>query len=295
MNKALSQINFKLKNIFHFETLSTDDSSLLIKQELLANKPSMIARFGAVEIKAVIYPNTNWIIKHILKHRVYSTMTINAGFFPTTEVNIKRFSDLMMEDMKLLDILGSWRVEEQFLKKNYAHAKLVSLKSLEPYLLDDPWSEVLEGKKVLVIHPFSETILNQYQINRKNLFKNSKVLPKFKSLEVIKAVQSIAGNKSNYNDWFEALNHMKNQIEEKDFDIAIIGCGAYGFPLAAHVKRIGKKSIHLGGATQILFGIKGKRWIEREDFKSIINEYFVEPGNKDKPQNAESVEGGCYW
>jgi hypothetical protein len=53
--------------------------------------------------------------------------------------------------------------------------------------------------------------------------------------------------------------------------------------------------VHLGGATQLLFGIKGKRWIDREDFKSIINEHFVTPSEQDKPRNSNQVEGGCYW
>ena len=30
--------------------------------------------------------------------------------------------------------------------------------------------------------------------------------------------------------------------------------------LAAHVKRLGKRAVHLRGATQILFSIKGKHW-----------------------------------
>ena len=50
---------------------------------------------------------------------------------------------------------------------------------------------------------------------------------------------------------------MKNQIVKTDFDIAIIGAGAYGFSLAAFIKKIGKKAVHLGGPTQVLFGIKG--------------------------------------
>jgi hypothetical protein len=88
---------------------------------------------------------------------------------------------------------------------------------------------------------------------------------------------------------------MKAEIDKKDFDIAIIGCGAYGFPLAAHVKRIGKKAIHLGGPTQILFGIKGKRWIDNPNFNEIINEYFIFPNESDKVKNANKVEGACYW
>jgi hypothetical protein len=63
---------------------------------------------------------------------------------------------------------------------------------------------------------------------------NKSVLPKFKSFETIRAMQTIAGTDSNFTDWFEALNAMKAEMDKKDFDIAIIGCGAYGFPSAAH-------------------------------------------------------------
>lgn len=201
----------------------------------------------------------------------------------------------MFEDMKQLDILGSWRIEERFLKKNYALAKVIQLNALEPYLQNNPWTEVLKEKKILVIHPFNKTIEKQYASNRKNLYKDDRVLPEFKSLQTIKAVQTIAGNRGEFADWFEALDYMKREIDNRDFDIAIIGCGAYGFPLAAHVKRIGKKAVHLGGPTQMLFGIKGKRWIDREDFNSIINNYFVFPDEEDKPRNLTKVEGGCYW
>lgn len=255
----------------------------------------MIARFGSVEIKAIIYPKLTWILRQSFRKQIFSTMSINAGFFPSSNESIYRFSALMIEDMKLLDVLGSWRMEERFLQHNFPSAKRIQLSALEPYLQKDPWSEVLKDKKVLVVHPFNETIEQQYFNKRELLFNDPRVLPSFQTFETIKAVQTIAGNKGAFNDWFEALDFMKNEVSRKDFDIAIIGCGAYGFPLAAHVKRMGKKAVHLGGATQLLFGIKGKRWIDREDFKSIINEHFVFPNVQDKPQNSNQVEGGCYW
>ena len=84
-----------------------------------------------------------------------------------------------------------------------------------------------------------------------------------------------------------------------DFDIAIIGCGAYGFPLAAKLKQAGKQAVHLGGATQLMFGIKGKRWEEDyngyEYIRKWFNDAWVYPSEQDKPQNADTVEGGCYW
>lgn len=141
----------------------------------------------------------------------------------------------------------------------------------------------------MVIHPFAETIKSQYE-KKEHLFDNKNVLPEF-SLKTIKAVQSIAGTKTEFVDWFEALESMKRQIAETDFDVAIIGCGAYGMPLAAYCKQLGKKAVHLGGATQLLFGIKGKRW----DNYSLYNEYWVRPLESETPLNAKKIESGCYW
>ena len=84
----------------------------------------------------------------------------------------------------------------------------------------------------------------------------------------------------------------------KEADVAIIGCGAYGFPLAAKLKQAGKQAIHLAGATQLLFGIKGKRWEENTAFayvQKFFNDAWVYPSDEDKPKAADKVEGGCYW
>lgn len=54
---------------------------------------------------------------------------------------------------------------------------------------------------------------------------------------------------------------MKKKISTIDFDIASIGCGAYGLPLAGFImEELHKKAIYMGGGTQWLFGIKGRRW-----------------------------------
>ena len=45
-------------------------------------------------------------------------------------------------------------------------------------------------------------------------------------------------------------------MNKTDYDICLIDCGAYKFPLAAHAKRQGKKAIHLDGSLQLLSKIK---------------------------------------
>lgn len=288
---------------------SKDYANELIYQKLMDEKPCMIARFGSTEMLCLVnyigvkypekYKNYSSYIKSLTPPWWWEKSAINqiqqwSGFFPGEISHIERFCETMITDIPQIDILGSWLNQESFFANELLNSKKVVLEDLEPFFSLNPWTRALEGKKVLVVHPFAETINEQF-LKRKFLFENN-LLPDFK-LITIKAVQSIAGAKTEFADWFEALDSMKNKIDKTDYDICIIGAGAYGFPLAAHVKRMGKKAIHLAGVTQLLFGIKGKRW-ERYivwPYMNLYNENWVRPGENEKPKNAQIVEGACYW
>ena len=273
--------------------LKKKEANIRLYKKILSEDPFMAARIGATEIKAILYPRLPKLLKIFLKKRFFSRMFTLSGFFPSNEENIIKFSEMMLIDMEQVNILGSWRIEENFFKKELYNAIKIELNALEPYLHDEPWSKALEGKKVLVVHPFAELIYEQYK-KRSFLFPNKNVLPNFE-LSVIKAVQSLSGEKNPFENWFQALEFMKKEISQKDFDVALIGCGAYGLPLAAHVKRINKQAIHMGGALQILFGIKGKRWDNHPTIGNLYNEYWVRPKTQDKPTHSNLVENDCYW
>lgn len=282
------------------------DAQLQIYDMLLADEPCMIARFGSVELQAVVdylFPSTMENASRFVKGEIPSwgyapstmrAMNINAGFFPVTKPMLDRFGALMLESMPLVDMLGSWRREEAMVMQHIPNATLVPLYALEPYYFDNPWTPALEGKKVLVVHPFEDTIRKQHEQYEK-LFADKRLTPNYE-LQTLKAVQSIAGNKpSEFDDWFQALDWMKTEIDKRDFDIAIIGCGAYGFPLAAHVKQIGKKAVHLGGAVQNLFGIKSRGMERNPEFIKLMNDYWVRPSEEETPKGFEMVENGLYW
>lgn len=122
------------------------------------------------------------------------------------------------------------------------------------------------------------------------------VLPEFE-LFTLKAVQSIAHNHENlpFSNWFEARDSMCAEIDKLDFDIALIGAGAYGIPLGVHCKNKGKQAVLMGGMLQVLFGIYGQRWEERLANEGILNEHWVRPRPQDRPKGYEAVEHGCYW
>lgn len=279
----------------------------LIYQLLQRDAPCMIARFGSTEMLCLVNylsvkrNNRSW--KNYISGKtsewwwednVINQMRQWSGFFPARIDKIEQFCQLMIKDIPEVDLLGSWLLQEKYFKHELTNTKKVVLEDLEPFFATNPWTKALAGKKVLVVHPFAETIEMQYK--KRELLFNNDLLPDF-DLKIVKAVQSIAGEKTEHKDWFAALKWMEEEIDKVDYDIAIVGCGAYGFPLAAHIKRSGKKAIHLAGVTQLLFGIKGKRWEEFIvwPYTNLFNEHWVYPGEKEKPKNANVVEGACYW
>ena len=309
--KILIVIRGKKSYCYPQVALSSEEGTVAqnrIRKLLLSDEPCMIARFGSVELQAVVdylNPPTLTNALRFVKGEVpawgYSpstirTMHINAGFFPATKPMLDQFSKLMLDCMPLVNMLGSWRLEESVVRPYMPQAMRVPLYALEPYYFDNPWMPALEGKKVLVVHPFEDTIRKQHEKGRyEHLFADKRMTPNFELL-TLKAVQSIAGNKpSEFDDWFQALDWMKAEIDKRDFDIAIIGCGAYGFPLAAYVKQIGKKAIHLGGAVQNLFGIDSLAMRDDDRKKRLVNDYWVYPSAEETPKNKELVENGRYW
>ena len=279
--------------------LGVEEGSETIFRMLGENKPCMICRYGGNELEIMVAAigyreaGAKMLAKRLERGYIYT----QAGFFPRGIESALEFAALMEECSGKADYIGVWDkpMEEYAIRKYALQAKLAIPRSLEPwYGQPVKWTKALQGKKVLVIHPFIETIERQYQ-KRSVLFANPEILPEFE-LKTVKAVQTIAGERDpRFNTWFEALEYMYQESMRQDFDIAILGCGAYGFPLAAKLKDQGKKAIHMGGATQILFGIKGARWDEHPVISKLYNDNWVRPSGSEKPSNANAVEGGCYW
>ena len=290
------------------EAISKIDTNKMIYNLIKSDAPFMVGRFGWTEIDTLIHYE-NFLKMNSLeklhewsltlrypfsKNCILNDIHRQSGFYPVTKKNIALFREEMISSMKRVDLLASWVKGECRYKKYMQHAKVCKLDFIEPYLSENPWSEALEGLKVLIIHPFRDTIDNQYNQNRSNIFKNKKILPKFE-LKLIKAPQTLPGNNYTFSNWFETLEALTEETSQMDFDIALIGCGAYGFPLASRIKKLGKKSIHLGGATQLMFGIKGKRWDKEPVFMNLYNEFWKYPSIKEKPIGYFGLDRGSYF
>ena len=311
----LLKIRYKLKPIYEGDEsryagrniLSIDKVNRLIAEKIKLGDPFMVSRFGSVELE-----NAVAVLKHRNESKVLTKLTKQAGFFPENKKAQKRFVKELLDSAKSVDLIGEWKLprEEEILEKYAPGANVTVLGRLNPWSMDligketKPWTSALKGRKVLVIHPFESTIIKQYSEHREDIFKGvfeaDDILPEFE-LKTLKAVQSIGGDGApGFSDWFEALSFMEEQIKNIDFDVAILGCGAYGMPLAAKIKDMGKIAIHLGGATQLMFGIRGMRWEEGNStyakyIKGKETDCWVWPSKEETPSKANEVEGGCYW
>lgn len=264
-----------------------------IGQVIREKRPALISRLGWTEATCLgIYLQNGGKSDEALRQRIWRF----SGVFPPSENQFSEFAQEYLgaiADVDLMGILSS--PHEKFLVEKYGKDPLLtSLGSLEPYYVADPWSQWLAGKKVVVVHPFVESIKSQYSSVRERIFLNPKVLPEF-DLQVVPAPQTIAGNSSEYESWNAGLKFLRAEVSRRDFDVAILGCGAYGLPLGATIKKLGKVCVHLGGSTQILFGITGARWKSQPAFRALQTDAWITPLESERPANWQKVEGGCYW
>ena len=278
-----------------------EDGSAITREVLSSGRPCLIARLGSSELACVSF-YTRWragsVVRFPYPQALRRVMRLNAGMFPVDDTSLDRLSKVLLGAVSDTDVMGVWfnRNEHRIVDRFCPDARLVQLEALNCVLRERPWSEELAGKVVLVVHPFAKTIESQYRTRRTLLFENPRILPEFE-LKTIIAVQSGADSECGFASWFDALEHMRQEIADTEFDVAIIGAGAYGLPLAASVKKMGRQAVHLGGQTQLLFGIRGRRWeIESpDDIAPLFNEYWVRPSEAETPPGSSSVEGGCYW
>ena len=275
------------------ELLRHEDANRHIHDLIVSGQPLLISRIGHTEGRIV----GEWLFRggHYgqLTHKQAHQ---NAGIFPVEGSLLTRFSEIYSAALGEVDLLGFWQTSYQarWLASLPKRPLLAPLESLEPYFHPQPWSSALAGRRVLVVHPFARSIASQYRQHRQSLFTSPEILPEFE-LDVLAPPQTLAPATGGYADWQDALETFTSQALARPFDVALLGCGAYGMPLGAAIKRAGRQAIHLGGSLQLLFGIRGRRWDALPSFQPLFNHDWVRPSAEETPQRAEAVDAGCYW
>jgi hypothetical protein len=287
-------IVFKKKT--EIELLQPDIDSYLtylaISKAIKGGTPFLASRIGYTEARSLAYP----AIFENPPQKIMDSLWHSSGVFPAEPSQFNSFAKTYIAAAKNVDVMAlmNYSYESLFLQTQTPDVTKCLLKDFSPYFYPYPWSMHLEGLDVLVIHPFTASIQNNYHSNRKNLFFDERVLPSF-NLKTIKSPQTLVGNTDRYSSWDDAFDNLKEKVSAVSFDVALIGCGAYGLPIGGFIKNLGKTAIHLGADIQLLFGITGKRWETNKIINIISNQNWTRPIEIEKPNDWSKMESGCYW
>ena len=80
MSNSISKLTHNIiKKMLYTPALEGEVCTTILKKELVSNQPSMIARFGSTEIKAILYPSFPFFIRPFVKKRVFGNMYTLSG------------------------------------------------------------------------------------------------------------------------------------------------------------------------------------------------------------------------
>lgn len=269
--------------------------SKVIQFSLDNDEGCLIGRNGTIELEEMIFSKKSNILE------------TNAGVFPASIY--ENWRNQSINSTKESDILATgWyeplkEAEKQFLNILNCKSIQIPLRSLEPYYVskDKQWVKLLSGHQVSVISCFTETMKTQVNNFQKVWPSDNFTIPSDIKWNWIQTGHppSIARGvnewPSEINTSIDAIQWIVSEVVRQGSRFALIGCGGIGMPVALELKRRGIIAIVLGGAIQVLFGIKGNRWKNHPIISKFWNEHWVSPSENEKPNGAKIIEGGCYW
>lgn len=228
----------------------------------------------------------------------------NAGIWPESALHAWA-THMATEVLPGMDHVVAWYnpLHEQAVFKAYAKTAEVhqGLQWFNPW--EVPWIKVLPvGTRVAVVSPFAESVSLQIphlnSLFSEPLWNDPYIVPIrtgcSPALDTTSAAAwpatTLAGG------WRVAVQNVVEQVLESGARVALVGCGGLSLPIVAALKRRGVIAIHMGGVLQVLFGIRGRRWIEDKDIGPLMKSpLWRDPLPTETPQNAKQIEGGCYW
>jgi hypothetical protein len=236
---------------------------------------------------------------------VLTHMVVNAGLFPARPDILDSWCEHMIcEVLPSMDYMVEWLHETRFLNIYAPTSKRGVLRSLEPYYESDSANRytlsISKTAKIAIISPFADSIALQIP-KLPTLWSTCPIWPIDAHFIPIKTYFSplVASETTSWptdvDDWMAARDHIVKQVQESGTQYVFIGCGALSLPIAVALKRIGCIVFHTGGATQIMFGIKGGRWDTHSIISGFYNEYWIRPAVHEIPTRSDAIERGCYF
>lgn len=290
---------------------SIDSGAEKIVAHFASSEPFFIGRNGSTEMEIL----ADWQTSKLIKPHLLKKLEQYSGIWPATQESVNAWAEEYTESLKLLDGLAAgWykplaKAESDLLNFYNPNAFRTPLRSLEPYYVspENRWTWLLAKKDVAVVSSFAQTIQSQLKkgeaiwaplLSETFLPSTTRwhtVQTYFPPLIAGKGLTKTSWASVGVENWSGAVDHIVEAVLKTKAQIAILGCGGLAMIAGARLRKKGVSVILLGGAVQVLFGIKGSRWATHDIISKFWNENWVWPSRLETPQNAGSIEGACYW
>jgi hypothetical protein len=275
----------------------------MIQNALKEKKGLLIGRHGTLEFQAVL---NHFFNKDKLSSN--ESLQAHAGIFPTDSATVNEWVSDYWKSTLVADCMASgWyaptsEIEDAFIKDINPEIELVVLRSLEPYYasINLRWTSLLNNHRVTVVSSFTETMKQQLGKRSEIWGVNAdSILPQGTKWSFVRTYYPPAlTNKSTawkHSSWKDAVEGTFQNIVATNPHIVLLGCGGLAMILAAKLKKHGIIAIVLGGAIQVLFGIKGQRWAKHDVISKFWNDSWVYPSQEETPDHSKYIENSCYW
>lgn len=283
--------------------LTESEATQKIRTAIETGQSFAAGRIGGIEIRWL-----HWLLNGSLASKGMEELHTNVGLFPNDPEIFREFLQVYGRSLSSLDLLGIWYGKNE--ARLYREFKMTAdITEVSPILLnmeeiavgiDTSWLSSLSGKKVAVISSFASLIKERANKTTWNQYWNGRIVwPS--GVEFIALPFPYGQESSTAETYVNSLRLLETFKETwtsviSVADVVLSGCGGYALPLLAWTKSLGKPSIHLASHVQVLFGIKGGRWDNRNGtLAHLYNDHWIRPSAQDRPAIASSIEGGCYW
>jgi len=261
-----------------------------VRQAIENGPPLAIGKIGSLEAEAVTCYLHGRDYPQVLRQQLLE----NVGIHPNDREHLDAFCKFFLEAVDKFDILAAWgHPGETGIISRVGRRPLVRLRSFESWRHPRPWSSALAGKRVLVVTPFANSVLSQFR-RREQIWRDQTILPPCE-LRAVRMPLSPGLVPPVHRDWRERYEAVIKECDEAPYDVMLVGAGGLSVPLAAHAKASGRIGFHLGGHTQIFFGVYGKRWDRDRLLAGLQTPAWVRPSGDEAPPTVVKVEQGCYW
>lgn len=294
--------------------LTIEGGANWLREKVAARAAFAAGKLGTSELEAIlfyVYTRRNKSDVPLYMPSIFQHITVNAGLFPATPAAVDDWCEHMITQvLPALDAVVEWNpsmpVEEcDLLNATAPRSVRFPLRAFEPYYVSAAarWSLVAPDN-VAVVSPFAPSIAHQWT-RIETVWSSDQIWSSLKpKLHTIRA--GYAPALAPHDDaawsadvraggWRAAVASVVESVAASGARLALIGCGALSLPIVAELKARGVGAIHTGGATQILFGVKGRRWATHDVISRFFNDAWVFPAHEEVPDEARAVEGACYW